>query len=280
MPITCNERINSPSITHGENVSIEVTYVLKGSTDPEDVLDALAATAPTTYALGSTNYARQSYRVEPEGDDVWNGTVSYGASGSTPGGTGEVGDSSYSFDTGGGTQHITQSKETVETSGMGSGTPVPDFHNAIGFDGASISGVDVVIPQYQFTETHIMSHSGVDSAYKVTVANLTGKINDASFKGFDAGTVLFLGANGTRTGTEKWTVTFKFAYSPNIANYCINPGADPSEQISVSLKGGWEYAWVLYEDVAGNSQIIKRPKALYIERIYDSGDFSELGIGT
>ncbi|MCK4625174.1 MAG: hypothetical protein KAV00_07685, partial [Phycisphaerae bacterium] len=47
-------------------------------------------------------------------------------------------------------------------------------------------------------------------------------------------------------------------------------------------KKGWEYMWVRYADAedAAAKAIVKKPVAVYIEKVYEDGDFSTLGIGT
>jgi hypothetical protein len=45
-------------------------------------------------------------------------------------------------------------------------------------------------------------------------------------------------------------------------------------------KGGHDYLWVKYEpDVSGND-FIRKPKYVYVDKVYHDGDFSVLGIGT
>ena len=46
-------------------------------------------------------------------------------------------------------------------------------------------------------------------------------------------------------------------------------------------KKGWEYMWVRYADSEDTvaKAIVKKPIAAYIEKVYDEGDFSLLGIG-
>ena len=47
-------------------------------------------------------------------------------------------------------------------------------------------------------------------------------------------------------------------------------------------KKGWEYMWVRYADSedAAAKAIVKKPVAVYIERVYEEGNFAALGIGT
>ena len=47
-------------------------------------------------------------------------------------------------------------------------------------------------------------------------------------------------------------------------------------------KKGWQYLWVRYADAEDSvaKAIVKKPVAVYIEKVYEEGDFSGLGIGT
>lgn len=180
---------------------------------------------------------------------------------------------SFTFDTSGATVHITQSKTTEAYP-----PTAPKYNGAIGVDNdGNINGVDITVPTLNFTETHILNHSKVNTRYKQKVAYLTGKVNNSRFRGFDAGEVLFLGATGSRTGTEKddpWEVTFRFAVSENSLN--LNVGG-----IIVPKKRGWDYMWVRYADTLANDKksVVKKPVAVYIEQVYEKEDFGKLGLG-
>jgi len=52
--------------------------------------------------------------------------------------------------------------------------------------------------------------------------------------------------------------------------------------ITVASKKGWEYMWVRYADAedAAAKAIVKKPIAVYIEKVYEEGNFPALGIGT
>ncbi len=47
-------------------------------------------------------------------------------------------------------------------------------------------------------------------------------------------------------------------------------------------KKGWEYMWVRYADAedAAAKAIVKKPVAVYSEKVYKQGNFAGLGIGT
>lgn len=269
MPITVTEKFESRRSTTGDNPSAELVYSVRGTTEDIAARDAAATESPGTY----DGLPRQSVSVEPVGPDHWDATVRYALTqqSSPP----QTGDSSFNFDTGGGTQHITQSKATVGTHAA-PGTTAPDFQGAIGVTQDSVNGVDITVPVYQFSETHYLPAEQVTSGYKGTLFSLTGKVNSGSFRGFAPGELLFLGASGSRRGTspdDDWEITFRFAASPNVTGLSVGP-------ISGISKQGWEYLWVRYADAEDTnaSAIVKRPIAAYVERVYDSGGFGGLGI--
>ena len=117
------------------------------------------------------------------------------------------------FDTTGGTRHLNRSLETL------SKTPATatDYGGAIEVDGeGNVNGVEVTMPTMTLSETHTFADAKVTSDYQKRLFTLTGTVNKATFRGFAAGEVLFLGASGQRSG-DFWDLTFKFAVSPRSA---------------------------------------------------------------
>lgn len=258
MPVEIHEVYKSREGTEDlENPSAVLMYIITGTDDDTVVRTTIESTAPATYV----GLKIDSYDFRPLGNQIWEATVHYGLKKQTN-------ESSYSFDTGGGTAHITQSKATV---GRYPAT-APDCEGAIGVTADGVEGVDITVPVYNFNETHYLPSATVTAAYKATLFSLTGKVNNATFKGFAAGEVLFLGASGSQRGNDDWEIQFKFAASPNMTGLSVG-------SISGISKGGWEHLWVLYSDNVDQNTLIKRPAAAYVERVYDAGDFSLLGIG-
>jgi len=270
MAVTVIERYDSRALSGGDTATAELVFLIRGTADDAVAYSALLAGAPTSHQ----GLVRQTARTEPldvdaadEARSTWLGVVGYGREARAV-----VGESSFSFDTSGGTQHITQSIQTVAKYAK-AGQTAPDFKGAIGVSQNEVEGVDLTMPVYQFSETHILSAGTVDAAYKGKLFALTGRTNDAVFKGCQTGECLFLGARGSmRTGGD-WEVAFQFAASPNRANFAVG-------DITVVSKKGWEYMWVRYTDAVDQNQFVKQPVAVYVERVYEAGDFAELGIGT
>ena len=264
MPVTIDEKFDSRESTVGvDSPSVDLLYVVQGTEDDSVVRTTVEANIPAMYA----GLVFQDYHISPQGDGVWEVSVRYGKREPK-----QTGDSSFSFDTGGGTTHITQSLQTVGSYAPPTKT-APNFKGAIGVSHDSVEGTDITVPVYSFAETHYLAIAAVTGAYKATLFALTGRVNDGNFKGFAAGEVLFLGASGAQRGEEDWEITFRFAASPNVTGLSIG-------DITSVNKKGWEYIWVRYADAEDQDVLVKQPIAVYVERVYEEGDFAALGIGT
>lgn len=259
MTITIDETYRSREGADGDQPTAELRYVIRGTDDDSAVRDLLRATAPRFYS----GLRRSDCAYEPLGGAVWDCVVNY-ARDQEP---------QFTFDTGGGTQHVTQSLASVGRYAA-PGWVAPNFQGAIGVNDGQVAGTDITIPVYNFSETHFADNDIVTQAYKIKLFTLTGRVNNASFKGFAKGELLFLGASGSRRGREDWEISYRFAASPNAANLSL--GA-----ITGISKEGWHYLWVRFtddEDPTSNT-LIKRPVAAYVEQVYPYGNFSEIGIG-
>jgi len=261
MTVEIFEAFGSGRATSGRIDTDELRFIVTGTEDESEVIGTVKAYVPASLGVMQP----QNVEVNPLGSGIWEAIVPY---------EGKEDETQYTFETGGATAHITQSLETIARYAA-AGETAPNFNGAIGVNGDNIDGTDITIPIYNFTETRKMFASTVTSGYKAALFAATGKVNNAAFKGFSAGEVLFLGASGSKTGVEHWEIAFKFAASPNVTNLDVGG-------ITVSSKKGWEYLWVRFRDAddAAAKSLVKRPAAAYVERVYESADFSTLGIGT
>ncbi|NDD54160.1 hypothetical protein EBZ39_09835 [bacterium] len=287
--------------------SYSKSYKVFGTTN--DVVVHQEANAYVTNQLAYWQYPGQpnvqlraeSYSVSYLGDDAWQVTISYEKQGADD--DDQRDPLKRSFDTSGGTQHITSAMQVgtrqLDFASEGEGTaPVferrykapgvqgdaPDQFGAIGVDGDSVSGVDIAVPALQWTETYDVPHAYVTAKYIKTVAFLTGSTNKAAFRTFKAGEVLFMGCSGSQEwddqrGSGPWSLSFKFVASPNAGSTGTVPAIKIGD-IENIRKDGHEYLWVRYEDSVSQNNLIKKPKYVYIDKVYPEGNFSLLGIGT
>jgi len=236
----------------------------------------------------------EQYSVSFLGDNAWQVTIQYEKNGADDGE--EPLKRARSFDTTGGTQHITQAKggkvtvfrggpngqsSTVVTMSSETRYPpgsAPSQYEAIGVDSNGVKGVDVVTPQLQWQETYDVPNKYVTSNYIRGLSALTGTVNNDSFRGFAAGEVLFLGCSGSHEwddekGIGPWSLTYRFVASPNVTEQTIG-------DITDIAKKGHEYLWVRYEESTTGYDLLKKPKYVYVDKVYKDGYFSALGIGT
>ena len=214
----------------------------------------------------------ESYSIAFLGDNAWQVTINYEKTGAEPS-TPDPMKRARSFDTTGGTQHKTQAEAERKY-----GTNAPDQQKAIAVDGNGVNGVDIVVPALQWQEQYDVPNAYINATYVRGLAGLTGTTNNASFRGFEAGEVLFLGCSGSQEwdnekGSGPWSLSYRFVASKNVTGETIG-------SISGIEKKGHEYLWVRYEDSVSGSNLLKTPKAVYVNRVYKEADFSALGIGT
>ena len=263
MAIVCEELWQSRPTVESENPRITLIYLARGTTSDLEAKAAVLATTPATY----DGLVVKSYGVDRCGPEEWFGKVVYGLR-APP----SEGDSVYQFETGGGTQHITQSLKTVGKYAP-AGDVAPDYKGAIGVTKDSVEGVDITLPQYSFSERHYLAAASVTQAYRLTLFNLTGKVNLDPFRGFAKGEVQFLGSSGAKRDEDVWEVSFSFSASPNVNGLAVG-------DIQGISKEGWEYLWVAYADDedAVAKKLIKEPIAAYVERVMEYGIFAQIGI--
>jgi hypothetical protein len=265
---TIQELFRSRPTTEGDDPSIDFNYLIKGTNS--DLTAKL--TLDTLTAAEYDGLVKESLSIEVLGLDSWRGTVRYSKRKKK-----EHGDSRYNFDTRGATQHVTQALEVIGVY-VPAGENAPDFHGTIGGTPDGVEGLDIVLPQFSFSETHYLSAAWVNEAYKHNVYYLTGQVNASIFRGKARGEALFEGATGSRTGDgldDLWEITFYFRASPNATNLAIGPN------IVVPAKEGWQYLDVHYEQTIDtfSTRLVMRPYAAQLARLYEYGNFSVLGIG-
>lgn len=228
------------------------------------------------------------YTLDYLGDDAWQLKVTYVKDGAEDDNQPEPLRRTRSFDTSGGTSHVTQGIVDGDfTQGeqryWGSGTAAPNMNGAIGVDGDSVAGVDIVVPTLQWTENYDVPAKYVTTAYIKSLGMLTGTVNNADFRTFRPGEVLFLGASGSQEwdsqkGDGPWTLTYKFIHSPNAGSGETLPPITVGSITGITKKGH-EYLWVRYESAVDSTDLVKRPKYVYVNRVYRQSNFAGLGIG-
>ena len=255
--------------TSRKTTSVPPTYesqwVVTGTTSSAVAKSyALAATPAIVVTLEGTLY-RQDLKVEPISGHVYGVTVPYAVR------KRETGEYTLSFDTSGGTVHISSSKETI-ASYAATGT-APDHKQLIGVKGDDVAGADVVIPALKLTVRFKHPQAEVSLPWIKTLASITGTVNSTPFLTFDPGEVLFLGASGSEGSEAETEAAYSFACSKNAGSLTVGG-------LTGVAKKGHEYLWIAYQDTTDGGRPVKNPQFVYVERVYELTDFTAvLGFG-
>ena len=258
---------------HGRRLSGNAAtrfYNVYDTTDEDTARDYLLATlAPTT--VNSIPRVDRDCDVQELGPSIWMGVAVYR---DDEGQLQDIGDSSYAFSTTGGSELHKVARYHVADYERAGVNPFL-FYGLINASLNSLDGVTVKVPAFSFRETHIVSSSDVDQAYKLDLADLTATMNDDTFRGFTAGEVLFDGAEGSKRSGADWEITYAFVVSPN--RYAFTVGHTPYN-ITVTAKLGWDYLWVSFDEGWVNNYEIKASHTAHVEQIFQDGDFDGIGI--
>ena len=255
----------------GNYTSIEVQYLVFGVTTEEEALTAVHGKAPAE----SKGLPLDSIEIDTrETNDTFRVNAIYREEEVEVGDSGGDDDDetpTESFDCGGGTKHLLYSFGQRKVYGD------KDAGGAIGWNGKSgddceIAGVDVPTAQLRETYTKPMKISKLTTAFKRKVAALVGKVNSGSFKGWNAGEVLFLGMSYSTPAkkAKKVTVSFNFAIQPNESGVKIAGR-------SVTKKG-FEYVWAISKTVASSGTPKLEVEGIYVDQVCEYASFSGLGL--
>lgn len=255
--------------TTGNPISQTNVFTAAGSNDGDFVRAYATAATPSVVSTVYGTLYRQDIQVDPVGYEQWKVTVPYATAKQ------ETGSCRWTFDTTGGTVHITASKATIGKYAA-SGT-APDYKQLIGVNGEDVQGADVVIPALKLT-CHFRHPAAVISLSRIKyLADITGTVNSVPWNTFAAGEVLFLGCSGSEGTDAETEVQYQFACSANSSSLTIGDVANV-------VKKGHHLAWIKYEDgtdtAGGTTYPVKKPQFVYVERVYEEINLSlALGFG-
>lgn len=152
---------------------------------------AAYTTAVAYSAAAFAGFWRSECRIDDRGAGIWDVEIEYGDEEHKQPEEGEV---KWSFDTTGGTKHITVGLSTIEQY-VPDGYGKTDHKGAINVeDDGRVAGVDVIDYQFKWTETRQLLLATFSWTYASILNQMTGKVNNGVFRGMQAGTVLFKGA--------------------------------------------------------------------------------------
>jgi len=258
------------------SVSMAYNVIEAGGLDQNAVKAALLNYAPVSNAPPGATYAwpRRALQLEETGPDTWKATITWSAL-----------TYQYSLKIGGQQQQVRCDKEVVNTYG----TNVPTLSAkgqtgaAIGWDGRTVHGCSIYVPQKTWTENveipiSDFSFDYEDLVYQVQLA----PVNLTPFRGHAPGAVIFLGMQVqlSTQNPDSVSASYEFSATPNNSaadNTLLTIGA-----LTDIAKDGWDYLEVNYTPQVDTNQplVVPTPQNVIIHRVYDRSPFEWLNIGT
>ena len=268
----------------GDNSSSSATiyYIVDGTQNDAEACTSAYAFAPEEFSEIPKKSVAISERLT---DTAWKIEVHYGTEDKSSGG-GDSGDetdeATMNFDCSAGTKHMTQAiRQTCVFAGTGEtkesaavAAAVPIGWNGKDGSESEAAGVDVSIGELRETYTKTMSKSKVTgTSWKRKVAELVGKVNSGSFKGWSAGEVMFLGCSysAPTKGSKKVAVSFHFAIRLNESKAVVAGE-------NIGNKKGFEYLWALTDDEVKDGERVRKVRKIYKAEVCETDGFGGLGI--
>lgn len=278
------------------DVTIIDIFTIKGESDPRKA----EGYGPSFGAeldhdgVSTTVILKKAVRIAP---DACRLTVTYGVPGGKKFGAGSgISGESWEMDLTAGIEHIVEVRKTEDqTNYTSEGEEKENKSKSIGdtLDG-KIDGVDVYRPKATLTVTKYFEAKSISRNFMLIIYGMTGKTNDAEFKGWLPGSLLFLGAR-VRSAQEGFIpVVYTFLGSPEEKNIKIdirNSAKGEKGSITIKEKKGWHYLWFKQvswmeptgETDKGGEAVEKKMIATgsaHVAKVYEEETFTKLGLSS
>ena len=251
-------------------------FLVSGAENEEAALKALQE---HIYDKKLNSYMKMALRsltiMERQTPDAWKIDAAYTSSALGIGGDdeNEEPEESTSYSMSSTTMHVVHSLKTVRKYAANRGT-AKDYKGAISVRNGEAEGTDINFTTMQMTITHYFKKRQWSTRLRNKILAAGNRINKRSFRGFEPGELLYLSATispATVGDKEYVQVDFSFAISPNDDD--VELAGWEGGNIK---KEGWNFMWMDYGSNQNTANPV--PKGVYIEQVYKSYDFTELGL--
>lgn len=271
-PIMAGPR-KGESVSFSEHSTERYPWYVTGSIDWPVVRALLLAVTPLQSESGNW---RQSITLDKQKAlDVWYADVTYGPVQPPDPATWQ-----WEYDASPESIHVTCAKELLHAPYCATGFTAPTdvaCTCAIGVSKNGLEGADILSSTTSWTEQHQMWATAVPFGYGDMLSNLEAMTNQGSFRGYDAGRVLFLGGNIKRSSKDPEWMDANFKFRLDKQRTLTYPGipdaitVPPHAIVDLFVQEAVETA---------SNLLLPKLQMVRVLRAYDAGDFSVLGIGS
>jgi len=207
-------------------------WTIDGSRSRDVIVAVAALIVPAIDIIGGVARFYERHEIKEKGGGIWTASASYRSkptykelSITTTGATAKM-LQSLKTTRGYNTRATALNEDALQWQLAGE---IADFKKAIGVHGATIDGVDITVPKFDFTIAYKFQLSSLSASYLMTVYKMTGTANDAPYTiiidgqtvTFSAGDLRFLGFTYKKTSDGQLDTTFNFSPSKGLAGGAI-----------------------------------------------------------
>ena len=268
-------------------LTISPTPAADNADDPDTTYNFVAANAPATWGFSSAPGSTQQLQLVQvgQGERIAPGVFQYDCEYVSEGEFRSSYQHALSFNTIGGSQHITCSLAHIQTYNASGGlvtTPQDGLLNCAP-DG-NVSGIDIDVAAYNFQIVMYVPPTVVEAGYIDLLNQLTDTVNANTFTitidgvilNFAPGSARFLGAQGSIRAYGDWEITGNFSV-------LLNADGDQLPKITVGgisgiTKRGWDYLSIQYAAAADgtNNFLANTPAFAFVDQVYRYQNWSGL----
>ena len=133
-------------------------------------------------------------------------------------------------------------------------------------------GFEVPVPVLTATLNLTLPYASINPTWMVTVAELSGKTNKEDIGAFKAGQLLFTGVQGSQAMDDDVTIGYQFKIETtevirNLPNGIPDVTLPPHHAV-----------WFFRVPTIWQGKRVYAPISAYVEQVYETGDFSVLGL--
>lgn len=280
MAITLTEKLFSRETTlSGSTYTYRQLYRVDGTNSPQEAVASLGGvTQPLVIGtrklyIADIKASLLSYQEEVcDGEITWTsrGRIAYDSTVQTE---------FVTLEMSGQTTHITH----VDAAGDATHY-YDDLGTGIGQNGdGTLDGVDVLEPTESLQIQIYLAPATVNSAWRSALRAYYMHVNNATWKGYGAGNLLFTGVSYGEQRDSLMSVTFRFLARPSATltpTLVGNTGGNPNPP--TITKRGWDYYWIArgagFDFSPGNSisDVKAGVKSAHLARVYPDANFANI----
>ncbi|MEL7267599.1 MAG: hypothetical protein AAFP69_22700 [Planctomycetota bacterium] len=264
---------------YGSQDRSRLQFIVDGVDDEKEAIAKLNAIVPDTTEIGDKVKVFDGADLRQVGPRTFHASIDYEEPTNSLGGgavhsPSAVGESTFEFDTQGGTTTITQAIQQEKY-----GNDPIDYGNSINVVEGKPQGVEVYQSTLRLSIHQRFDGGTINIPWVRSIAYLTTTTNLTPFLGFDAGELLFLGSrgrqprhyasNGVVVPGER-TMSFDFLFAPNLTLNIDGHEFDAK---------GHEVVWIDWSTWVSNSgQEFSQARGIYVAVVYKQAEFRRFGI--